>query len=56
MIPNDVCRCRATNCPSASTCARTDPRNGIGPTGDFSVQIPHGADKCGVYIPKEPEA
>lgn len=53
MLPNDVFRCRASACPSAASCARTESRNGIGPTADFSVQIPHGAMKCGVYIPKE---
>lgn len=52
MLPNDVCRCVATNCPSAAKCARTEPRVGIGPTGNFSHQIPEGADKCGVFIPK----
>jgi hypothetical protein len=56
MLPNDICRCRASACPSAAVCARTEPRQGTGPTGDFSVQIPKGADKCGAYIPSEPAA
>lgn len=53
MLPNDIFRCRATSCPSAASCTRTEPRDGYGPTADFSVQIPEGAMKCGVYIPKE---
>ena len=52
MIPNDVFRCVATNCPSAAKCARTEPIDRLVTTGNFTHQIPEGADKCGAFIPK----